>query len=227
MNNTNRVDAKRVAMLGMLAAIAYAVTFVTHFIIPPFFNFLSYDPKDIVIAIGGFIFGPLSGLVVAAVVSLIEMITISTTGTIGCIMNILSSCCFAVVAAFIYKKKHTLQGAIIGLVVGALATTAFMLLWNYLITPIYMGMPRQAVADMLVPVFLPFNLTKYALNAAITMLIYKPVVTALRKAHLIAPSSSGSSPSGGGNRSMVTVVVSVVVLIVCIVAFLAMQGVFS
>jgi riboflavin transporter FmnP len=227
MNNTNRVDAKRVAMLGMLAAIAYAVTFVTHFIIPPFFNFLSYDPKDIVIAIGGFIFGPLSGLVVAAVVSLIEMITISTTGPIGCIMNILSSCCFAVVAAFIYKKKHTLQGAIIGLVVGALATTAFMLLWNYLITPIYMGMPRQAVADMLVPVFLPFNLTKYALNAAITMLIYKPVVTALRKAHLIAPSSSGSSPSGGGNRSMVTVVVSVVVLIVCIVAFLAMQGVFS
>jgi hypothetical protein len=51
MNNTNRVDAKRVAMLGMLAAIAYAVTFVTHFIIPPFFNFLSYDPKDIVIAV--------------------------------------------------------------------------------------------------------------------------------------------------------------------------------
>ena len=226
MNNTNRVDAKRVAMLGMLAAIAYAVTFVTHFIIPPFFNFLSYDPKDIVIAIGGFIFGPLSGLVVAAVVSLIEMITISTTGPIGCIMNILSSCCFAVVAAFIYKKKHTLQGAIIGLVVGALATTAFMLLWNYLITPIYMGMPRQAVADMLVPIFLPFNLTKYALNAAITMLIYKPVVTALRKAHLIAPSSNGSA-SGGGNRSMVTVVVSVVVLIICIVAFLAMQGVFS
>ena len=227
MNNTNHVDAKRVAMLGMLAAIAYAVTFVTHFLIPPFFNFLSYDPKDIIIAIGGFIFGPLSALIVAAVVSLIEMITISTTGPIGCVMNILSSCCFAVVAAFIYKKKHTLQGAVIGLVVGALATTAFMLLWNYLITPIYMGMPRQAVADMLVPIFLPFNLTKYALNAAITMLIYKPVVTALRKAHLIAPSSSGSSPSGGGNRSMVTVVVSVVVLIVCIVAFLAMQGVFS
>ena len=226
MNNTNHVDAKRVAMLGMLAAIAYAVTFVTHFLIPPFFNFLSYDPKDIIIAIGGFIFGPLSALIVAAVVSLIEMITISTTGPIGCVMNILSSCCFAVVAAFIYKKKHTLQGAVIGLVVGALATTAFMLLWNYLITPIYMGMPRQAVADMLVPIFLPFNLTKYALNAAITMLIYKPVVTALRKAHLIAPSSSGST-SGCGNRSMVTVVVSVVVLIICIVAFLAMQGVFS
>lgn len=65
--------------------------------------------------------------------------------------------------------------------VGALATTAFMLLWNYLITPIYMGMPRAAVADLLVPVFLPFNLSKYALNAAITMLIYKPVVTALQQ----------------------------------------------
>lgn len=225
--STSNTNAKRVVMMGMLAAIAYAVTFVTHFLIPPFFNFLSYDPKDIIIAIGGFIFGPLSALIVAAVVALIEMITISTTGPIGCVMNILSSCCFAVVAAFIYKKKHTLQGAVIGLTAGALATTAFMLLWNYLITPIYMGMPRQAVADMLVPIFLPFNLTKYALNAAITMLIYKPVVTALRKAQLIPPSSSDGSAPASGTHSMLPMVVSVIVFIVCIVAFLAMQGVFK
>ena len=225
--STSNTNAKRVVMMGMLAAIAYAVTFVTHFLIPPFFNFLSYDPKDIIIAIGGFIFGPLSALIVAAVVSLIEMITISATGPIGCVMNILSSCCFAVVAAVIYKKKHTLQGAVIGLITGALATTAFMLLWNYLITPIYMGMPRQAVADMLVPIFLPFNLTKYFLNAAITMLIYKPVVTALRKAQLIPPSSGGGSAPAGGTRSMLPMIISVIVFIVCIVAFLAMQGVFK
>ena len=38
-----------------------------------------------------------------------------------------------------------------------------MLLWNYLITPIYMGMDREEiVVPMLIPVFLPFNLVKAA-----------------------------------------------------------------
>ena len=101
-----------------------------------------------------------------------------------------------------------------------------MLLWNYLITPIYMGMPRAAVADLLVPVFLPFNLSKYALNAAITMLIYKPVVTALRKAHLIAPSSSTAAAPAGKSRHIGTVLVSLLILVTCVLVFLAMEGVF-
>ena len=219
--STRTANTKKLVTLAMLAAIAYAVTFVSHFLIPPIQGFLSYDPKDIIISIGGFIFGPLS-----AVVALIEMVTISATGPIGCIMNILSSCCFACTASFIYKKRHTLKGAIAGLAVGAVATTIFMLLWTFLITPIYMGMPRAAVADLLAPVFLPFNLSKYALNAAITMLIYKPVVTALRKAHLIAPSSSsGSTPVGRGSH-VGTVLVSLIILVTCILVFLVMQGVF-
>ena len=49
-----------------------------------------------------------------------------------------------------------------------------------------MGYPREAIAEMLVPVFLPFNLIKSGLNASFTMLLYKPVVTAMRKAHIIS-----------------------------------------
>ena len=224
--STKTTNTKKLVTLAMLAAIACAVTFVSHFLIPPIQGFLSYDPKDIGISIGGFIFGPLSAFVISAVVALIEMVTISATGPIGCIMNILSSCCFACTASFIYKKRHTLKGAIMGLVAGALATTAFMLLWNYLITPIYMRMPRAAVAAMLVPAFLPFNLSKYALNAAITMLIYKPVVNALRKAHLIAPSSSSGSAPVNKKSHVGTVLVSLIILITCILVFLVMQGVF-
>ena len=67
-----------------------------------------------------------------------------------------------------------------------------MLLWNYLITPLYMGMPREAVAGMLLPIFFPFNLAKGGMNMAVTLLLYKPVVTALRKANLVPPSSSES-----------------------------------
>lgn len=56
--STKTTNTKKLVMLAMLAAIAYAFTFVSHFLIPPIQGFLSYDPKDIVIAVGGFSSGP-------------------------------------------------------------------------------------------------------------------------------------------------------------------------
>ena len=179
-------NLKKIISLAMLSAIAFAVVTFGRI---PIVLFLSYDPKDVIIAIGGFIFGPLSAFIISAVVSLVEMVTISNTGPIGCVMNIISSCTLVCTASYIYKKKRTLSGAVIGLVSGTLIMTLAMLLWNYLITPIYMGYPREAVAELLLPVFLPFNLVKGGLNTAITLLLYKPVVTALRRAKLIDVSS--------------------------------------
>ena len=66
-----------------------------------------------------------------------------------------------------------------------------MLLWNYWIAPIYMGYPREAVAALLLPAFLPFNLIKGGLNAAITLVLYKPVVTALKRSRLIETERTG------------------------------------
>lgn len=222
--STRSTNTKQITTLGMLAAIAYATTFITQFLIPPIHGFLSYDPKDVIISIAGFIFGPLPALLIAVVDSVVEMVTISATGPIGCIMNIFATACFACIASLIYKRKHTLKGAVVGLIIGTLVTTGFMLLWNYLITPIYMGFPRSAVAAMLVPVFLPFNLIKSSLNAAITILIYKPIVTALRKTNLIAPSSQNDTAS---KRSLNVglIIVSLVIFITCILAFLVMQGI--
>ncbi len=94
-------------------------------------------------------------------------------------MNVISSCSFASTAAFVYKKKRKLSGVIIGLFSGWGCMVLVMLLWNYLIAPIYMGYPREAVVELLIPAFLPFNLIKGGLNAAITMIIYKPVAKAL------------------------------------------------
>ena len=39
--------------------------------------------------------------------------------------------------------------------------------------------------ELLLPAFLPFNVIKSGLNAAITMILYKPVVTVLRRSDLI------------------------------------------
>lgn len=168
---------KEISIAGMLCAIAYAAVAVGRI---PLVLFLKYDPKDIVIAIGGLIFGPFTSFSVAFIVSLIEMFTISENGILGFMMNIISSCSFACTAAFIHKRKHGLSGAMTGLLCGWGCMVCVMLLWNYLITPIYMGCPREAVVKLLLPAFLPFNFIKGGLNTAITMLLYKPVITALR-----------------------------------------------
>ena len=85
----------------MLCALAYiAVAFGRI----PLVLFLKYDPKDVVITFGGLLFGPLTSFAMAFVVSFIEMLTISDKGLLGFIMNVLSSCSFACMAAFIYRK---------------------------------------------------------------------------------------------------------------------------
>lgn len=156
----------------MLCALAYIAATVGRI---PLILFLKYDPKDIIIVIGGLIFGPFIPLAISVIVSVIEMFTISETGIIGCIMNIISSCSFACTTAFIYKNKRKLSGAILALLCGWSCQVAVMMLWNYLIAPIYMGYPREAIIELLLPAFLPFNLIKGGLNAAVTMLFYKPV----------------------------------------------------
>lgn len=209
---------KELTTLAMLTAIAYVLVCTIRI---PVVLFLKYEPKDVVITIGGFLLGPGAAMISSVVVSLIEMVTISDTGPIGAIMNFLSTCSFACLASLVYRRKHTQKGAITGLVVGSLTMTAIMLLWNYLITPLYMGLPREEIAGLLVPAFLPFNLLKAGLNSAITLLLYKPLVTGLRKAGLVSPSGA----SGAGKKFSGAAVVALLVLATCVVSILVMQGI--
>ena len=104
--------------------------------------------------------------------------------------------------------------------------TVMMMLWNYFVTPIYMGVPRAQVAGMLATVFLPFNLIKAALNAAWTLLLYKPVVTGLRKAGLLPESSIQPGQSGRKPKFNIGMMVAAAVLAAtCIVLLLVLGGV--
>lgn len=99
-------STKKLVTVAMLCAIAYVVMLVGRI---PIVLFLSYEAKDVIIAIGGFIYGPLTAFIISLIVSVVEMFTASDTGWIGCLMNILSSCSFACTAALIYKRKRTIM----------------------------------------------------------------------------------------------------------------------
>lgn len=214
-----RFSTKYITICGMFCAIAYVLTLIGK-LVPNVAGFLSYDPKDVAVVILGFIMGPLASVLVSVVASFIEMLSISSTGPIGFLMNVLSTCAFAVPAAIIYKKYHSQKGAVAGLAVGVIAMAVCMVLWNYIVTPMYMGVERSVVAGMLVPVFLPFNLVKGGLNATLTMLLYKPVVGSLRAAKLIE-----EGPNGRGQVHPVFLTVTLFLLAAFIVLFLKLAGI--
>jgi hypothetical protein len=85
-----------------------------------------------------------------------------------------------------------------------------------------MGQPRAFVATLLIPYFLPFNLIKAGINGALTMLLYKPVVTALRRAKLVEPSRGGGQ---GGGRRLGVVIVALVLLVTFALLALVLAGI--
>ena len=215
--NKQKMTTKELTTLAMLTAIAYALVCTVRI---PIVLFLKYEPKDVIITIGGFLMGPMAVLISSTVVALIEMFTISDTGIIGCIMNFLSTCAFALPAALCYKRRHTMKGSILGLIIATVTMVCTMLLWNYLITPLYMtGTSRADIAGMLVPVFLPFNLLKAGLNSAFILLLYKPVVNGLRRAGLLPVSTAKGSANIG-----VTAFAGLL-LVTCILFVLVLRGI--
>lgn len=208
---------RKLTTIAMLAAMAYILMLVGRI---PIVLFLKYDPKDVIITIGGFVFGPMISFLISLIVSLVEMFTVSETGIIGCIMNLISTCAFACTAAFVYKKKHTIKGAVLGLVLGVLVMTGIMLLWNWLITPLYMGVQREEVVKLLLPAFLPFNVLKGVLNTSITLILYKPIVNALRHMGFIERKEQTKRPGKIG-----IALVATLVLVTCIFIILVWKGI--
>jgi len=188
----------------------------------PVVMFLSYEPKDVAIVMAGFIFGPLAVLPISLVVSLVEMVTVSDTMLWGLLMNVLSSCTFACTASTIYKRRKTLAGAVWGLACAVVLTTAVMLLWNYIVVPIYTGFPREEVVGMLLPVFMPFNLVKGGLNAALALLLYKPLIKALRAACLVPEGENQLAATRSGRLGVF--LIAGLVLISCVLVVLVLQG---
>ena len=211
-----RTNTKKLVLLAMMTAVAYLSVALIRI---PVVLFLNYEPKDVIITTAGFLMGPMASFIISLVVAAIEMVTFSSTGPIGCLMNLISSVSFACTAAAIYKRKRSMRGAILGLAAGAIAMVSVMLLWNYLITPLYMGIKREEVAALLIPAFLPFNALKAGFNSSLTLALYKPLVSALRRAGLIE-----NRPHSGAHTKTGIYLLAGGLLVTCVLLLLALQG---
>ena len=198
-----------IALAALFSALAYLTVFILRIPFIPAVGFLKYEAKDAVLALEALILGPIPTVFSSLVISLLEMVTISTTGPIGAVMNFLSSMAFVLPVGIIYHKRRTLNAAVIGLICSVICETTVMLLWNYLISPIYMGISREAITALLLPGFLPFNAVKSIINAAITFLLYKPLMKVLRSAGLMP-----KRDSEGGSKALPIFVNVICVLLI-------------
>ena len=224
MSSKTSERIRALVCMAMLCALAVAADIFLR--IPNIGGFLTYEPKEVILTIGGFIFGPIAGIAMSLIVCFIEMITVSNSGVIGLLMNFLASGVFIGVSTVIYSRKKTQRRAIVGLIAGSLSMLAIMLLWNYIITPLYTGLPREAVLGMFLPLLIPFNLLKAALNSALILFLYKGVVTALRKSRLIPTRESNDI----GNKKATTallITVSALLTVTLVLVMLIFAGIIS
>lgn len=172
---TGKEKTLRLAKMGMLVAISVVLVYIIHFPIFPAVAFLEYDPADIPILIGTFAFGPGAGLLLTLVTAVLQGVTVSAaSGAYGIIMHIIATGTMVLVAGNIYKRNKTKKGAVIGLVCGVIAWVIVMIGANMVITPLFMGVPRAMVWDLM-PFIAAFNFIKAGVNAVITFFLYKRI----------------------------------------------------
>jgi len=171
----------KIAKMALMVAIAVIFSFV-HFPILPMAPFLEFEVSDIPILVAGFVFGPIPGLVIGLVSILLHDLMMGpSSGPYGMIMHMIAISTFVLVSSIIYTKFKTRKGGLVALIVGGLCMTAIMIPANLLVTPHFMGVPLEFVQAMIVPVLLPFNLLKMAINTVVVFILYKRISPFLHK----------------------------------------------
>ena len=174
MNNSSKFTSATIAKLAMMTAVSIVLLLIIRIPFPPA-PFLVYDPADVPIYITAFAYGPAAGLIVTLIVCLIQAFMLGGDGLYGFLMHFVATGIVAVVIGLMYSNCKTKKRAIISLAVAVVVATAVMCIMNILVTPAYMGAPREAVVAMIPTVIIPFNLLKAGLNAVLTFILYKRV----------------------------------------------------
>ncbi len=191
--STAKSKTRKLTTMAMLVAISVVLLYLVRFPIFPAASFLEYDPADIPILIGAFLYGPTAGLILTVVASVIQGFTVSAaSGWIGVLMHIFATGSMVLVAGNIYRITKTRIGGALGLFAGTLTMAGMMVVWNLIFTPIFLGTPREAVEAMILPIILPFNLIKAGVNSTITFFVYKTISRFVGTERLTKPEKGGS-----------------------------------
>ena len=159
--NTNKWDTRQLVTMALMCAIGVLLSFV-EFPLLPGVTWLKYDASAMP-----------AGLAVGIVGAVIHGILMADFS--GAVMNILVVAGFILPAALVYRRSRTFKSGVVGLVLSAITATVMAILGNLVITPMWLGVPLDAVVAMILPILTPFNLIKAGINAVLTLIVYKSI----------------------------------------------------
>ena len=185
---------KFISVTGIFAAIS-----VLLYVVIPDFG-LGFTPPwlkvhldEIPMFLTGYMYGPLSAIMVNLVKTLIKM-PMTTTACIGEIGDFVFSLIFVIPAVILYEKRRKLSSVFIGVGISTFAHVIFAMIFNvYVLVPFYsnvMGYPLvalEAMCSKVVPavsgenwvwmyaliMVAPMNLIKDAIVFLVVLLLYK------------------------------------------------------
>lgn len=192
---SGKVNARTIAMTGMLGALATVLMFLEFpipMLIPPFIKF---DFSELPALLAAYSMGPVSGIAVCFIKNIINLLH-TQTGGVGELSNFILGVCFVLPAGLIYKKHKTQKNAMIGALLGSALMAVISVFSNYFIVyPVYTNfMPMEAILgayqminknvsslwDALIWFNMPFTFVKGLCSVLITFLIYKRVSPILK-----------------------------------------------
>ncbi|HHT55907.1 MAG TPA: ECF transporter S component [Acholeplasma sp.] len=195
-NKSTATPMKKMAATSILAALSiilyYFIKIPIKLILPFMPEFFDLHFSSVPIYIGGFMFGPLTGVIIALLRMLVKLPYSSTLG-VGELADLVIGVLTVLVSSFIYHKNKTKKGAFIALATSIIVWLIAAIIANWLfILPFYITLYSfETVYGMLSIIpgitpenymlyytligVIPFNLILSTLVSVVTFLIYKRV----------------------------------------------------
>lgn len=175
MSSSNATaSTRKIAIAALFCALSLILSFIQIPIFPAA-PWLMYDPSGIACLIAALAFGPKLGAAVA-LISWLPRVFLDPFGTP---MGMASTCSFIIPAALIYMRGRTRGASIAGMVVGAVVSIAVSCALNLLVTPLYTAVSVMDVVGMIMPILIPFNALKMAINVVAGQALMAPMLNAL------------------------------------------------
>lgn len=188
MTKTNRRNLPvqyltRIAVLAAVASVLYMIEI-------PVIAFYKLDLSNLPVLLGAFSMGPVPGILILLVKSLLGLLH-SSSGGVGELADFIMGTAYILPAALIYRHHKSRNAALFGMTMGTLCMIVVSVLVNWkIMIPFYMnvfGMPMEDVIGMaskalpfvdtewklLLCVTAPFNLLKGVVLSLLTFLLYK------------------------------------------------------
>lgn len=170
----NAIDTRRIALTALFAAASLILSFIQIPIFPAA-PWLMYDPSGIACLIAALAFGPKLGAAVA-VISWLPRVFLDP---FGAPMGMLSTCALVVPAALVYARGRSRAASVAGMVAGAVLSIVLACAMNLVVTPLYTAVSVADVAAMIIPILLPFNALKMAINVVAGQVLLAPCMNVL------------------------------------------------